>query len=98
MNTTTTAPQITNLAELVEGKEYLMYSAQFDATNIARFICGDTTEMKRELSYWQFSRRGYSPLRNKTQLANNFKNDIYNPTVFVLWDFDLKYYTITEIN
>ena len=88
---------ITDFSQLQEGKEYEIYCKQFDVINRAQFICGDTTHLKRDISYWQFSERVFTPI-SKRQLQIMFINDTYPMNVFALWSFDLKHNTITEIN
>jgi len=63
--------QITDFKKLQAGKEYDIYCKAFDVVNKARFICGDTTILKRNISYWQFSERNFTPI-NKQQLTIMF--------------------------
>jgi hypothetical protein len=88
---------ISNFSELTEGIEYEIYCHQFDVKNKAIFICGDTTHLKRDISYWQFSERGFIPI-NRLQLIIMFLKDDVPWNVFALWGHDLKHNTITEIN
>ncbi len=87
---------IQSFKELQEGKEYEIYCKQFDVVNKARFICGDTTHLKRDISYWQFS-RGFTPI-DRRQLTIMFLKDNVPLNVFALWGHDLKHNTITEIS
>lgn len=88
---------ITDFKQLQEGKVYELHCKQFNSTNKARFICGDTTVLKRDISYWQFSERWYTPI-SKMQLRIMFEKDEYPLNLFALWGHDLKHNTITEIN
>lgn len=89
---------INSISDLEKGKEYNLYSIQFDANNTARFICGDTTELKRDIGYFQYSKRDYTPV-NETRLRQMFKDDTLPHTVFALWGWELgQTYSITEIN
>jgi len=89
--------KIENFSQLIEGKEYDVYCKAFDVHNKARFICGDTTILKRDISYWQFSERGFTPM-DKAKLTIMFIEDDYPLNVFALYGWDLKYNIITEIN
>ncbi len=89
--------EINDLSKLTPGEVYEIYCKQFDVTNRARFICGDTTDMNREIGYFQFSDRGYNPVINKEHLRAIFDgkaHDVY--TLFALWQHDLKHNTITK--
>lgn len=88
---------ITSFDELVEGKTYSIYSEQFKKANICRLICFDTTGLKRPISYWQMTDRGYTPI-SKERLTEMFKKDQYPHTVFALWNHELKRNIITEID
>ena len=87
--------QITDLKQLQEGKEYNIYCKQFDVTNKARFVSGDTTVLKRDISYWTFSEFGNNI--NKRELTIMFIKDIYPVNLFALWGHDLKHNVITEL-
>lgn len=88
---------ITDFSQLQEGKEYEIYCKQFDVINRAQFICGDTTHLKRDISYWQFSERGFTPI-NKRQLTIMFIKDEYPMNVFALYGRDLQHNIVTEIS
>lgn len=88
---------ITNLKDLQPGKEYNIYCQQFEVNNKARFICGDTTVLKRDIGYFQFADRGYKPVTG-LQLKAMFINATYPHTIFALCGTDLKSNTITPIN
>lgn len=89
--------QITDFGQLKEGKEYNVFDHQFNVTNKCRFICHDTTELKRPITYWQFAGYRGGPLLTREKLRSLFDANIY-PNSFAMWDFCLKYITITEIN
>lgn len=88
---------ITNINQLQPGKVYNIHCTQFDVTNKARFICGDTTGLRRDIGYFQFSDRGYNPV-SESQLKEMFTKGQYPYTVFALWQHDLKNNVITAIN
>ena len=92
---------IAALKDLIPGKIYNMYSKQWDVTNKARLISFDTTTMNRDISYWQFTDRGYRPV-DETMLRRIFKEEpgAYGfTTIFAFWGWELNFgNTITEIN
>lgn len=89
--------QITSFSQLQEGKEYNVFDHQFNVTNKCRFICHDTTELKRPITYWQFSGYRGGPLLTKERLRRLFDENVY-PNAFSMWDFEMNYNTITEIS
>lgn len=89
------AKPITALSELTEGETVNIYSSQFDVTNLCRFICGDTTELNRDIAYFQFADRGYAPI-DREGLRKHFDGNGSAPGVFALWGHDLKHNTITK--
>lgn len=89
--------QINDFKELVEGREYNIHCKPLNVTNKARFISHDTTILKRDITYWQFSERNY-PIVTRDKLRLMFKDDDYPITVFALWGFDLRHNIITETN
>lgn len=44
---------ISNLSELIQGKDYNLFTPQFNANNKVRYIGGDYTGLGRDIGYFQ---------------------------------------------
>ena len=83
------------LKELKPGNVYNLFSHRYNVTNRVRLVSFDTTELDRDIAYFQYADRGIKPI-NADQLKAMFDADIYPPT-FALWQWELgKGYSITE--
>lgn len=84
--------------ELIPGKIYSLHSVRFNAMNVCRMICFDTTDLKRPISYWQFAERG-APILTEAKLRQMFDADKATTGVFAMWDweFTIGSYEITEV-
>lgn len=85
--------KITDITQLVEGKQYLMVSRQFnDAKNLVNLISKDYTGLNRKIGYFVFSDR-VKHIPTKEQFLNTYpegKQGSYINHLFALWDNEIQ--------
>ncbi len=88
--------KITEISQLKEGSNYLIYSEQFDVTNLCRMISHDYTGLGRGIAYFQIIRPNSTLLFTKDWYIKQIKNNEIPDATFALWDFELQRNTVTE--
>lgn len=85
--------RIKDITKLVEGKQYLMVSPQFNnAKNLVNYISADYTGLNRKIAYFVFSERA-KHIPTKEQFLNTYpegKQGSYVNHLFALWDNEIQ--------
>lgn len=58
--------QVNSLKEIKPGQLVSIHRPNFNSTNICRLICHDYTDMNRDIAYFQFATRCYTPATIET--------------------------------